>query len=137
MTFSPEQQEEVNRIIGERLAREKTKYQELEATLDQLKKESKELKTKNEELEAQVTELPDLKRGVLVAEVIQELGLPTRFASRIKGDTREEVVADATSLKADLEAEEVIIPKSGSTDPNPEKKDAFGRLVDHAVNYKK
>ena len=135
--FDEEQQKEVDRIIGERLAKEKTKYQELETTYKQLKSEYEDFKTNYSELEVQASEVSKLKRDALVVETLEEAGLPKRFANRITGETREEILADANSLKADLEATEDSVLPRRATDPDPVKRTGLNAIVDHAIEVHK
>ena len=106
-------QEEVNRIIAERLAREQEKYKDYE--------ELKKAKTKLDELEnANKTELEKAraetdqfkklaeqkeveKKQVLIENLklslLDQAGLPKSWAKRILGQTEDEIKADIEELK--------------------------------------
>ena len=120
-------QEQLNKVIGERLAKKSAKvreevtteltqkYQDYDSLKDQIAKletsnkemlEAKdkyaELKKTNEELNAKIAqyELDSVKKTAAIA-----YGLPMEMATRLNGTTKEEIEADALALSR-------LIPKS-------------------------
>lgn len=106
-------QEELERILAERLKREREKYKDY----DELKKAAEELKKLKEaqmsETEKLQAKLADYERQLLEKElalqeaqleslklkILDEMGLPKAWASRIFGTTEEEIRQDAEELK--------------------------------------
>ncbi len=90
-------QDELNAKISARLDREKNKYAEL--------------KQQYEELQAKIqdAEFESLKKKILTQNE-----LPEEFAARLKGETEEELTADAEKLASILNAK-----KSVGRDTNP------------------
>lgn len=106
-------QEEVDRIIAERLKREREKYKDYDAykkaaeELQKLKEaqmsETEKLQAKLAEYERQLLEkeqeAAEAKVEALKLRVLDEMGLPKAWASRIFGTTEEEIQQDAEELK--------------------------------------
>ena len=93
-------QEDVNRIVQERLQREREKY----ADYDELKtaaERAQELEAQTQELTAKVAEFESKEEHrKLVADVAETAGVP---AGVLKGDTKEELEAHAEALKSLLQ----------------------------------
>lgn len=94
-------QAEVERIIGERLKREREKY----ADYDELKKRAEEADSSKSELQkladrvaAAEKRAADAEAKQLRAEVAQAKGLTAAQAKRLTGSTKEELEADADEL---------------------------------------
>lgn len=112
-TFEPiMSQEDLDRILGQRLNRERDKYADydtLKAAADELQQikagqmtdiqrvqaEAEEWKSKFEAAEEQRTRA---EQQALRALVASEKGLPPQLAARLSGGTREELEADADEL---------------------------------------
>jgi hypothetical protein len=98
-------QEEVEKIIGDRLGRERTKYadyDELKARSDQLAAIEEAGQSDVERVTGERDKLAE-RIGPLEAEnlrlnVALEKGLPKSLAVRLQGSTKEEVEADAEEL---------------------------------------
>ena len=96
-------QEEVNQMIGERLAREKSKYTELEAKAqkyDEIEERSKtELQRATEKANALQAELDGIKKANSIRElrekVAKEKNIP---ATLLTGETEEECNAQADAI---------------------------------------
>lgn len=106
-------QADVDRIVADRLKREKEKY----ADYDDLKARAKKLgdleaaqMSEQEKLQAQLAQLEKgkaeaearvkaLEISTLRARLLAEAGLPAELADRVKGETEEEIKADLESLK--------------------------------------
>lgn len=113
-------QEEFDAAVQARLDRERAKYSDYETLrqkageLDKLKAKNYEgqlqdlrtrLDTANEKLEANAGSIADLttrakkaERDLLCRTVAEENGLPAAMASRLTGETKEELTADAKTL---------------------------------------
>lgn len=106
---APKDQSEFDRMVGERLAREKAKY----ADYDELKTKAAE---HDKTVEAQKTEAQKLadrasaaeakaaehEQSALRSQVALEKGLTASQAKRLVGATRDELVADADELLKDI-----------------------------------
>jgi len=106
-------QEELERILSERLKREREKYKDY----DELKKAAEELKkikeaqmSEQEKLQARLAEiereklerereLAELKTNLIKQKILSEMGLPLSLADRVFGETEEEIRQDAEGLK--------------------------------------
>jgi len=106
---APQSQAELDKIIGERLRREREKY----ADYDEVKRKAAEhdkateaQKTEIEKATGRATEAETkaaaAERRALVAEVALEKGLTPSQAKRLDGNTRDELVADADDLLKDI-----------------------------------
>lgn len=93
-------QDDVNRIVQERLQREREKY----ADYDDLKtaaERAQELEDQTQELTAKVAEFESKEQHQqIVTEVAESTGVP---AGVLKGDTKEELEAHAEALKSILQ----------------------------------
>ena len=113
MEFKPiTTQEELDRIIGERLKREREKYsdyedvkksnQELETQLGQLQKSLEESTESKAEFDKTIAELTSrvnsYEKESLKVKIALANGVPYELASRISGDDEESMVKDAQSL---------------------------------------
>lgn len=131
-------QAELDKILGERLAREREKY----ADYDQLKKDAEELKKRREtemsevekakaaaaaaeaKLKAKEAEIEALTIQQLRSRLVAEAGLSVALADRVKG-------TDEASIKADIEElKKLVAPKgavgtgtnpAGGTAPTPDE----------------
>lgn len=137
-------QEELERILAERLKREREKYKDY----DELKKAAEELKklkeaqmSETEKLQARLAEyerqlfekelaLQEARLESLKLKVLDEMGLPKAWASRIFGTTEEEIRQDAEELKKLLGTAGKTVgsgtnPPAGAGVVNPWKKETF------------
>lgn len=130
-----ETQEELDRIIGERVARAEKKGEEKAAEkyadYDDIKKQLEEQVSKIEELNSQLTaqtehattnaqELEDLKAKVHKYEtdsvrtrVAHEEGLPFELAARLSGEDEEAIRADAKALAELVRKNKPVAPLGG------------------------
>ena len=106
-------QDDVNRIVQDRLQREREKY----ADYDDLKtaaERAQELEEQTQELTAKVAEFESKEEHrKLVADVAETAGVP---AGVLKGDTKEELEAHAEALK------EILQNTTGPVIPGQEKR---------------
>lgn len=106
-------QEDVERIISERLKREREKYKDY-AELKKMAEEYQKLKeaqmSETEKLQAKLAEYErqllekereaaEARLESLKLKVLDEMGLPKAWAVRLFGTTEEEIKADAEELK--------------------------------------
>ncbi|MDI9398084.1 MAG: DUF4355 domain-containing protein [Euryarchaeota archaeon] len=98
-------QSDVDKIVQERLARERAKfsdYDEIRAELEATRAAHAELKAENTDLKAQIAErdskLKDSELKAQKAEIARKAGLSEALADRLQGTTEEELLADAKRL---------------------------------------
>lgn len=115
-------QEQLNRLIGERINAVKTQYADYadlkaKATkFDEAENKSKsELQRATDERDAAVKERDALRHVQLQLDVGTAKGLTPAQAKRLVGSTKEELEADADAFKADLAANGKPAPPK----PNP------------------
>lgn len=118
----PATQDELNRIIAERVTRERAKYGDYNdlkakaARFDELDAQNKsEVEKATERAAAIERERDEATARLNRLEVALEKGLSTSQAKRLVGSTREELEADADELLKDL---------GDSNKPRPPKPDA-------------
>lgn len=106
-------QEELERILSERLKREREKYKdydELRKAAEEYKKIKEAQMSEQEKLQMRLAEiereklerereLAELKMSMTKQKVLSELGLPLSLADRVFGETEEEIRQDAEELK--------------------------------------
>lgn len=99
-------QAEVDRLIDERLKRERAKYSDYDALKSKAAKADQledEKKTGEQKLADQIKSLQDdlakERHRALIAEVAREKKLTAKQAERLRGSTREELEADADELR--------------------------------------
>ena len=120
-----ETQEELDKIIVERLKRERSKLEEdfkeqLKAYKDQieeLKSENAEVKAnlekaseKDIEIEKLQGQIKGYERSEMQRKIALENKIPYNLAGRIQGDTEEEMLEDAKNLSKYFEKEEIVPP---------------------------
>lgn len=95
-----------------------------------------ELEKLRGEAEALKAEKLRLERDALASEVAAEVGLPAGLVSRLRGESRDELVEDARSLAAEVApAARKPVPVSalgGSNEPKPSPRDAFASVFQSA-----
>lgn len=120
----PEQsfsQADVDRIVAERLKREREATRAKYADYDDLKVKAGTATTLEERVAEIERQANDSKRRAEVAEVANAKGLTPTQARRLVGETREELEADADVLLADLGAQKQQgnhVPREGNP-PTP------------------
>lgn len=126
-----ETQEELDRIISERLARQKEKYadydqvkervSELEKENDVLKSAAESSKTSISGFEKQISDLQGQLKGYESKEIRLRVavanGLPIELADRLTGDDEDAIKADAERLASFMKPTEPT-PPMASTEPN-------------------
>lgn len=135
MTFKAiETQEELDRIIQERLNREKGKFSDydeikkrnadLEAQVGTLQTAIEESKTSTADYEKKLSELntkiADYETANLRTRIALQNGLPYDLADRLQGSDEESIKADAERL-ASFVSKKSIIPPLKNTEPVVEK----------------
>jgi len=125
-------QRDLERIIGERLAREREKYSDYEdlkakaARLDELEEANKSEHQKLlERVEAAERRAEEAERAraqaaveMLRTKVAVDKGLPPALAARLRGETEEEIAADADELLASVSVTSAA-PTAPSFDQGP------------------
>ena len=126
-----ETQEELDRIIGERIKREREKYADYESLSERAKKLEKEkadllnaidgnsqlLQEKDGVISAKDSELAELqkindsfKKTQLRTQVAVRNGIPYDLAERLQGDDEESLQADAERLSALIKPKTIVAP---------------------------
>ena len=112
-TFS---QEDVDRIVNDRLARERKKYE----GFDDLKAKAEQFETAASERDALAQKVAEFEakeqRATLAAEISEATGVP---AAALRGDTREELEAHAAQLKSLLPTTAPAIPGAAQKPSSP------------------
>ena len=123
--FKPiETQEELDRIIRERLSRQKEKFSDYDAIksrVEELEKENVDLKTTVEEsgknrsgFEQQIAELESKISGYkserLRTRIALQYGLPIDMANRLQGEDEETLRKDAELLSGFVKSTETVPP---------------------------
>ncbi len=122
-------QEEIDKIIADRLKREREKYkdyEELKKNAAEYQKWKESQMTEAEKLQAKLAEyektladkeleLAAIKTDALKQKILADMGLPLNVAGRIFGTTEEEIKKDAEELKALLNIQAKTI--GGGTNP--------------------
>jgi len=121
-------QEELNKIISERLAREKKAREELENKLKQYKEQveknlpeaeryKREAEEYKKQFEAAQKALHDAQVTQMKYEMLEKEGLPKAWARRIQGETEEDIRNDIAELKKLLGVQSgvgnAVFPQSG------------------------
>lgn len=112
-------QADVDRIVKERVQREKAKY----ADYDDLKAKAGNATTLEERVAQIERQAQESESRALRAEVANAKGLTPNQAKRLIGSTREELEADADELLKDISAQKKqnnVSPREGNN-PKPEK----------------
>lgn len=124
-------QEEVNRIIAERLAREQEKYkdyeelkkaaQRLKEIEDANKSEVEKAKQEAEQLKKMLEEKEREKQKILIEnlklQILDEAGLPKSWAKRILGESEDQIRADVEELKSLLKDKTLNVGKVVGGEP--------------------
>ncbi|WP_064075907.1 capsid assembly scaffolding protein Gp46 family protein [Prescottella equi] len=108
-SFTPiTSQADLDRIIGQRLTRERAQYanhDQYKASHEELTKlrdgEKSELQREKERADAAEKRSKELEDDKLRRDVAADKGLPAKLAARLRGSTKEELEADADELLAD------------------------------------
>lgn len=145
-------QEELNAILKERLARQKESIEKNFADYEQLKKKVGDLESANQKLSQSATESAsklteyekqiaekDLKIKGYEANSVKnrialEVGLPFEMASRLKGETEEEIRKDAELLFKAIGASKPVAPLANPEVPTDGKNQAYQNML---ANLKK
>lgn len=133
-------QEDLDRIINQRLAREKSKYadyDDLKQKADQLAAIERDKMTAEEQLQAAhkeaQTEIESLKAELakrdfekLRSDVAAAKGVPPHLAARLRGESQEELESDADELLQAIQPKQIPndlpSPTGGGKPPVPELK---------------
>lgn len=105
-------QADVDRIVKERVTREKAKY----ADYDDLKTKAAGAQTLEDRVAGLESTATAAARRAEVAEVANEKGLTPNQAKRLVGNTRDELLADADELLKDIAAQQQnnnVSPREG------------------------
>lgn len=125
-------QEQVNEIVKERLERERAKYSDYEDLKKQVESfndikndyENKLATYSNsqEEINGLKARIKQYEMDSVKTSVCYDLGIPVEFASRLNGETEEEIKADALKIKG-------LFPNSGAPMRNQESEPTMGGVT--------
>ncbi|WGH82521.1 hypothetical protein QDX25_05050 [Auritidibacter ignavus] len=126
-TFS---QEDVNRIVQERLQRERDKFADYE-DLKAAAQRAQELESENQSLADRVAEFEAKEeQSKLIAEVSEATGVP---ANALRGTTKDELEAHAEVLKSLVQSTGPVIPgqekRPNNVEDSEERKAVRGLFV--------
>lgn len=133
------QQEQQDEQLGDggkkALESERATRKELERQAKELAEKNstyeQELSTTQEQLEELRAAKGSLERQLLVRDVVADKGLPMEFAERLRGDSREELEADADTLAGLIGSRRPApVPEAGTSKP-PKKSN--GELFEDTV----
>ncbi|WP_425540025.1 capsid assembly scaffolding protein Gp46 family protein [Microaceticoccus formicicus] len=138
-----ETQEELDRIIGERLARERAKSSadydalkneklQLEGELTTLKATLETTNTESQGLKKQIEELNGKLSGYETEQIKTKIalqhGLPFDLASRLVGTSEDEIKSDALKMSEYLTSSKPV-PPLRTTEPENEGNDPYKNLL--------
>lgn len=121
-------QEELDRIIGERLRREREtvtksfeqKIAEKETESGKLKADMEAVNKRLEEANQKISGIPDLEKKIKAYEVAsvkskvaRETGIPFELAERLSGETEEDIRKDAEGLRKVIGSQQPSAPRAG------------------------
>ena len=148
-------QEELDKVIGPRLKREReTVAKEYEERLSQITSESEgyksqvgeltgkleEVNNKVKEFDVQVAglnkEISGYKSASLKSKIAHEAGLPYEMASRLSGESEEDIRKDADALKAIIGNGKRVAPSRSSEGAAEDETKAAMRQVVKNLNGK-
>lgn len=98
-TFNPiNTQEEFDAAIRDRLNRERQKYADYETLKEQVGTLTTERDTYKQQVDERDAKIRSYETASVKTRIAQEKGLPASMASRLAGETEEEIMQDAESL---------------------------------------
>lgn len=112
-------QAELDAVVRDRLKREREKYadyDDLKAKAAEVDKSKTQLDKLQEQLEGMARRAEDGERRATVREVADELGISVKQASRLKGSTKDELLADGREFLDDFAPKNGDGESAGSTD---------------------
>lgn len=140
-------QEELNRIIGDRVKRAKESAAEKYADYDSLKSRLAEYEAKINDLTASVeAHAEDAKKlaeqqktidayatAAVKSRIAHEVGLPYGMSERLTGGTEEEIKADALNLKKLMESVNVPLASAESKSAGASNGDQFSAWINERL----
>lgn len=126
-TFS---QEELNSIVGDRLSKEKEKYtkqiSELENRISEYESKVTTLTSQYDELNKSAqtyqAKLKEYDTQSVKMRVAHEFGIPYELATRISGESEDDIRKDAESLKKVIESAKGVQPLRNNEPPETKSK---------------
>lgn len=140
-------QEELNAVVGERLKREreatakrygdydnlKTQVADYEKQVADLTKAAEESAKKYADYDKQLSDrdakIKSYETASVKSRIAHEVGLPYGMASRLSGETEEDIKKDAEALKALIGVSKPTAPLRTSTPPADDSKSAFRGML--------
>lgn len=113
-------QEEFDKAVGDRLKRQERQIRSEYSDYDDLKEQSAKWQQEKEDLNGQIAEHQKTIKGMQVTslkeKIARESGIPYELASRLSGETEDEIRKDAEAVGAFLKPKQHPAPGK-STEP--------------------
>ena len=93
-------QEEFDAAIADRLKREREKFSDYDQLKNAAADHKKTVDGLNEQINNMKTQISAYETASVKTRIAHEMGLPYEFASRLSGNTEEEIKKDAQSMQA-------------------------------------
>lgn len=139
-----ETQEELDRIISDRLKRENDKHEKKIAELNQeittlkdkvtagektISEQQEKLNSHSDEVAKYTQEIDGYKRAQSKQRIAHEAGLPYEMAERLTGETEDDLKKDAESLKKFIATTDPPPRASSEVPPEEDKKSTYRDLA--------
>lgn len=117
-------QEEFDAAISARLERERGKYADYEDLKQQVTKLTTERDTANQQLADANAKITKYETDSVKTRIAREKGIPAEMASRLTGETEEEIMQDADTLAQIFKASKGTAPLFDNSQPVGDDNDA-------------
>jgi len=117
-------QEEFDAAISARLERERGKYADYETLKEQVGTLTTERDTANQQLADANARIKNYETNSVKMRIAQEKGIPAQMASRLTGETEEDIAKDADILAQIFKAAKGTAPLFDGSQPVGDDKDA-------------
>lgn len=127
-------QEEFDAAISSRLERERGKYADYEDLKTQVSTLTTERDTVKQQLVDATAKITAYETNSVKMRIAKEKGIPEEMASRLTGETEEDIARDADTLAQIFRASKGTAPLFDGSDPVGDKNDAALRQVLQNLN---
>lgn len=117
-------QEEFDAAISARLERERGKYADYESLKEQVGTLTTERDTANQQLADANAKIAKYETDSVKTRIAREKGIPAEMASRLTGETEEDIEKDADTLAQIFKASKGAAPLFDNSQPVGDDKDA-------------
>ena len=134
MAFNPiNTQEEFDAAIRDRLERERGKYADYEDLKTQVSTLTTERDTALQQVAERDAKIAKYETDSVKTRIARDKGLPVEVASRLTGETEEEILQDAEALAQIFQAAKGPAPLFDNSQPVGDDKDAGLKQVLHGL----